>query len=218
MYKTTLVIIIILLPIFSFSQGNNRTRQASCASGSVSRLYITPYIGAGGANYIYDLNSTVMDADSVFYNEESGKLFTPIAGINLMYSVGRGNLGGGLEWQGFVGKTDNGLFETKQNMYLYKFYGRYEYKFYYDAFSDFGMFIEAGLHFPNNVHGDAPSMGPYFKAGLFYNMIINSTSSLLIGVDYQYTSFTSQIGGSVSNHVIQDMKISVGYRFWFKQY
>lgn len=214
--KLVVLVAILVIPLLGISQ-SNRTRQASCASGSTSRFYITPYIGAGGSSYTYSLNNTVYDTDSNVYNNESGSLFTAIAGINLMYNIGRGNLGGGAEFQNFSGKTNNGLFETDHNMYFYKFFGRYEYKIYYDSFSDFGIFLEGGLLFPNQVHGDSPSMGPFFKGGLFYNLIINSTSSLLIGVDYQYASFTTQIGGAESNHKITDIKLSVGYRFWFKR-
>jgi hypothetical protein len=215
MKKLFYIIILIILSEGAIAQLNNRTRQASCQSGSRSRLYITPYIGAGGSSYSYKLNNTVMDADSNFYNDEGGRLFSPIVGINLMYNIGKSNLGGGFEWQGMYGKTNNGLFETSRNIYFYKFYGRYEYAIYKDSFFDFGLYLEGGLLFPKNVEGDAVSMGGFGKAGIFYNIIINSTSSLFIGLDYQYLSFNSTIGQPISTHVSKDLKLNIGYRFWF---
>lgn len=215
MNKITLIILISIFSESVFAQMNNRTRQANCRTASRSRLYITPYIGAGGSSYDYNLNNTVMDADSNFYNEESGRLFSPIVGINLMYNVGKSNIGGGFEWQGMYGKTNNGLYETSRNIYFYKFFGRYEYAIYKDSFFDFGLYLEGGLLFPKNVQGDAVSMGGFGKAGLFYNIIINSTSSLFIGMDYQYLSFNTTIGQAISSHTSQGIKLSIGYRFWF---
>lgn len=212
------LIVILLLFVFNtdiIAQTNNRTRQASCRTASRSKLYITPYIGAGGSSYTYNLNNTVMDLDSNFYNEESGKLFSPLAGINLLYNIGKSNLGGGVEIQGMFGKTNNGLIETSRSIYFYKFYGRYEYAIYKDSFFDFGLYLEGGVLFPNKVEGEAPTMGGFGKAGIFYNIIINSTSSLFIGMDYQYSGFNSTIGQAISKHTSKGLKLNIGYRFWF---
>ncbi len=215
MNKLIIILIAVLIGKSNFAQINNRTRQGSCRDASRSRLYITPYFGAGGSAYKYNLNNTVMDIDSNFYNEEAGKLFSPFAGINLMYSIGRANLGGGVEWQGMYGKTNNGLFETNRNIYYYKFYGRYEYAIYRDSFFDFGIYLEGGVIFPKNVAGSSISMGGYGKAGVFYNIIINSTSSIFLGLDYQYLSFNSTIGQAISTHTAKGVKLDIGYRIWF---
>lgn len=215
--RTFVLIGLFLIPLFGMTQ-NNRTRQASCAGGKASKFYITPYIGLGGASYSFELNSTVMDADSNIYDLEEGRMLTPIAGINFMYSLGRSNLGGGAEWQSFIGETDNGFTQTSRTIYLPKFFGRYEFAFYSDSFSDFGAYLEGGLVFPKNTQGESVDMGSFFKIGLFYNLIINHTSSLFVGLDYQYSSFTSVIGNEISNHYTRDIKISIGYRFWFDQY
>jgi len=190
-------------------------RQGSCGSNSYSRLYITPYIGIGGGSYSYDLNKTVMDTDSNYFDQEKGNVFTPAFGINFLYKIGKSNLGGGAEIQGINGTTQNELFDTKQSAYLFKFYGRYEHDLYSDSFNDFGFAIEGGLLFPNKVAGDYPKMGGYGKVGLYYNYIINSTSAIFVGLDYSYSVFNTEIGKSISNHSLGDVKLTIGYRFWF---
>jgi hypothetical protein len=164
--------------------------------------------------YTYDLNGTVMDSDSNYYLTESGRMFAPLFGLNLMYSIGKSHLGGGAEWQGLIGKTDNGLYKTPQNAYLWKFFGRYEYNLYSDAFFDFGFLLEAGLDIPKNVYGYQHQFGPFVKGGIFYNHLINSNSSLLIGLDYQYVTFNNTVGLSISNHRIKGLNLTIGYRFW----
>ncbi|RLD46241.1 MAG: hypothetical protein DRI86_03690 [Bacteroidetes bacterium] len=210
--KTILFLFVLFLSITSSAQSY---RQGSCGNNSSSHLYITPYIGVGGGTYSYNLNNTVMDTDSVFYNNENGSVFTPIVGINFMYKIGKTNLGGGGEVQGVYGNTQNGLTKTKQSAYIFKFYGRFEYDLYSDAFNDFGFALEGGLLFPNNVIGLYPSMGAYGKVGLYYDYIISSTSALFIGLDYSYLTYNTEIGKAVSNHSIGDIKLTIGYRFWF---
>ncbi len=217
MHKILISISLLLLSTISMAQINNRTRVGSCASyGKRSRLYITPYIGGGGAFYKYNLNNTVMSPDSLFFKEEQGRLYSPLAGINLMYNLGKTNLGGGAEIQNLSGNTNNGLTETKRNILFYKFYGRLEYAFYKDAFFDFGINLDGGFFFPQNIPGKSAQMGVYAKAGIFYNIIINSTSSIFINLNYQYTNSTSQIGQAVSTHISHGIVLSAGYRFWFQ--
>lgn len=218
-YKTAGIILIMLtlLPMWAMSQ-NNRTRQASCANGSRSRLYITPYVGFGQANYKYELNNTVVGPapDSLIFDKATSKPFTPMLGINLMYNFSKASLGGGAEWQGFRGKINNGLTRNDLNLYYFKFYGRYEYTLYRDAFKDIGLLLEAGVLFPKNYNGISANMGTYFKGGVFYSWIINSTSALFIALDYQYAGFENQVGNAVSKHTSTDIKLSIGYRFWMK--
>ena len=196
---------------------NAQMRYGSCKSKSQSRFYITPYIGAGGGSYSYELNKTVVGPapDSLVYDNSKGVLFTPVVGLNLMYSVGRANIGGGLEWQGGYGSTSTDVSSRDHNIYFYKFYGRFEYAFYSDSFSDFGIDFQGGLSFPNNIIETSNDMGMFLSAGLFYNILINSSSSFMIGADYEYSAFTSTIGNSVSNHKFQPIKLTLGYRFWF---
>lgn len=210
-----LIILLVLTILSSDIFAQRSIRQGSCGAASSSRLYITPYFGGGGSTYKYNLNNSVMDADSNYYKEETGKLFSPLAGINILYNVGKSNIGGGIEVQGLLGKTNNGLFETSRSIYFYKFYGRYEYAIYKDSFFDFGIYVEGGLLFPKKIQGDMPTMGSFGKIGIFYNLIINSNSSLLIGVDYQYSKFNSTIGQAISNHTANGVKLNIGYRFWF---
>ena len=214
--KTLKLLLFSLFVIASNNLFAQNYRQGSCGTNSYSRLYITPYISLGGGSYSYLLNNTVMGTDSVFYNNEKGGVFTPSLGVNILYNIGKANLGGGAEFQGIYGTTNNGLYDTKQSAYLLKFYGRLEYRIYHDAFNDFGLGFEGGLLFPKNVVGSYPSMGAYGKVGIFYNYIINSTSSLYLGLDYSYSSFTTEIGSGISNHTLGDIKLTIGYRFWFK--
>jgi hypothetical protein len=210
--------ILFLLAVITASYSNliaQSYRQGSCGNKSNSRLYITPYIAIGGGSYNYNLNNTVMDIDSNYYNTENGSIFTPVIGINILYKISKANLGGGAEVQGLYGTTENGLTKTKQSAYLFKFYGRYEYDLYSDSFNDFGFALEGGLLFPNKVAGDYPSMGAYGKIGLYYNYIFNSTSALFIGLDYSYSAFNTEIGKAVSKHTVGDTKLTIGYRFWF---
>ncbi|OYT12113.1 MAG: hypothetical protein B6I18_01875 [Bacteroidetes bacterium 4572_112] len=210
------IIILAVLMVIAI-QSNAQTRYGSCKSKSQSRLYITPYIGAGGGLYSYDLNKTVVGPapDSLVYDNSKGVLYTPVVGLNIMYSIGNANIGGGLEWQGAYGSTSTDVSSQDHNIYFYKFYGRFEYALYTDAFSDFGFNFQGGLSFPNNIVGTSNDMGMFLSAGLFYNLIINSTSSIIIGADYEYSAFTSTIGNRVSNHIYQPIKLTIGYRFWF---
>jgi len=214
MNKIKILLLIIIIG-FSLQSTAQTYRQGSCGGNSSSNFYITPYIGIGGGSYSYNLNNTVMDIDSTYYNNEKGSVFSPIAGINFMYKIGRGNLGGGAEYHGLFGETGNGLTTTKQSTFLLKFYGRFEYIIYTDAFNDFGVFFEGGLLFPNNAIGEYANMGANGKGGIFYNYIIGSTSSLYIGLNYEYAMFTTEIGSAVSNHKINNIELTIGYRFWF---
>jgi len=60
-------------------------------------------------------------------------------------------------------------------------------------------------------------MGGYGKAGIFYNYIIGATSSLFIGLNYEYSMFSTQIGNTTSNHTLKNIELNIGYRFWFYQ-
>ena len=210
--------IIILAVLFVIVlQSSAQIRYGNCKSKSQSRLYFTPYIGAGAGSYSYNLNNTVIGPapDSISYPESKGVMFTPVVGLNIMYSVGRANIGGGLEWQGAYGSTSTDISSYKHSIYFYKFYGRFEYAIYSDSFSDFGIDFQGGLTFPNDIIGTSGDMGMFLSAGLYYNYVINSTSSLMIGADYEYSAFTSTIGNGVSNHKFQPIKLTIGYRFWF---
>ena len=210
--------VFLIIAIFAISlQINAQFRHGSCKSKSQSRLYVTPYIGMGIGSYSFDLNGTAVGPapDSTNYEEAKGSMFTPVIGVNLMYSIGSANIGGGVEWQGLYGTASTDIGSYKQDVFLYKFYAKFEYALYSDPFNDFGFHLQAGLLFPNNVVGHSANMGGFGGGGLFYNLILNSKSSLLFSADYEFVMFTSTIGNSVSNHTFNPIKLSVGYRFWF---
>jgi len=213
MYK----LLIILLTTFFALQLNAQLRHGSCSSKSQSKFYITPYIGIGGGSYSYDLNNTVIGPgpDSTVYNTSKGGVTTPVVGFNLMYSIGKANIGGGFEWQGVNGSTSTEINAVKHSAYLYKFYGRLEFALYSDPFNDVGVFFQGGLSFPKKFVGESNDLGMFVAGGIFYNYIINSTSSIFITVDYEYSAFTSNIAKAVSNHRLLPIKLTVGYRFWF---
>ncbi|MCK5846737.1 MAG: hypothetical protein KAG84_04805 [Bacteroidales bacterium] len=212
-YRVLLLLAILLTSIVSHAQ----LRHGSCRSASQSRFYITPYIGAGGGTYSYDLNNTVVGVtpDSINYPTSKGTAFTPVLGLNLMYKVGRANIGGGFEWQGLYGTTSTDISDYKHSAYFYKFFGRLEYAIYTDPFSDFGIQLQAGLSFPNGTTGQTGDMGGFIAAGLFYSLIINSKSAIVFSADYEYAAFATKIGNSVSNHKFTPIKLAIGYRFWF---
>ena len=208
-------LVLLVISFISFSV-NAQLRHNSCGK-SLSKFYVTPYIGIGMGSYSYDLNNTVIGPapDSVNYPTAEGNMTTPIFGINFMYNVGRANIGGGLEWEGMYGKTTTEISEVKQSAYFYKFYGKLEYAFYSDSFSDIGMHLQAGIMFPNKTIGDSKELGMFVLGGFYYNLIIDSRSSLFIAADYEYSMFTTSINTKVSNHTLKPIKISIGYRFWF---
>lgn len=215
MRKCILLLLIPMLSVSLLSQA--QLRHGSCASSSQSRFYITPYIAAGVGMYSYDLNKTTIGPapDSINYPSSKGMLFTPGIGLNLMYKIGKSNIGGGAEWQGMYGNTVTDISSYNQEVFFYKFYGRFEYAIYTDPFSDFGIYLQGGISFPNNIVGENGDLGMFIGGGLFYNIILNSTSAIICSLDYEYATFTSTIGGSISHHKFTPIKLALGYRFWF---
>lgn len=208
-FITTILLVILSLAV------NAQLRYGSCASKSQSKLYVTPYVGVGGGSYSYDLNKTLIGADSTIFPTEKGGMFTPVAGVHLVYNIGKINIGGGVEWAGMYGTTKTDISSVKQSAYFYKFYARVEYAFYSDSFSDIGIHLHGGVSFPKNIIGANSDLGTFVLGGLYYNFVINSQSAFLISADYEYSMFNSIIGNSVSNHILKPIKLSVGYRFWF---
>ena len=209
-----ITIIISILAILTFTV-NAQIRRGDCKPKYQSKFYVTPYVGVGGGSYSYDNNKTVIGADSTIYPSSKGGMFTPVAGLHLVYNIGKVNVGGGAEWAGMYGTTKTDINTGKQSAYFYKFYTRVEYAFYSDSFSDIGMHLHGGVSFPNNVMGVNNDLGTFVLGGLYYNFIVNSQSAFLFSVDYEYSMFNSIIGNSVSNHVFKPIKLSVGYRIWF---
>ena len=212
-YILSLIIAILFIPNLTKAQ---RTRQASCSNQSSSHWYIMPYGGIGTAWYSYDLNGTVIDPDG-YTNEkaESKTMLTYFAGIQGLYRFSAINLGLGGEWQGFNGEMTIGQTTSDVNMYYFKGYGRIEAPIYSDSFNDFGAYANIGAIFPNNVDGDNPNIGFFIDLGLYYNLIINQSSSLFFGLGYQQAGFESTIGQAVSNHKQTEARLTLGYRFWF---
>ncbi len=209
-------IITTILVAFSFV-ATAQLRHGSCNSKSQSKFYITPYVGVGGGAYSYELNKTVIGPapDSTVYENSEGGMFTPVVGLHLVYNIGKVNIGGGAEWAGMYGTTKTDINSVKHSAYFYKFYARVEYAFYSDSFSDIGMHLHGGISFPKKIVGVSNDLGTFVLGGLYYNLILNSQSSFIFSVDYEYSMFNSTIGNSVSNHTLKPIKVSAGYRFWF---
>ncbi len=214
MNKRYFILTIILL-ILSIT-ANAQLRHGSCNSKSQSKLYITPYVGFGGGQYSYDLNKTLIGPgpDSTVFSTSEGGMLTPVAGLHIVYNIGKVNIGGGAEWEGMFGTTKTDINSVKHSSYFYKFYARVEYAFYSDAFSDIGMHLHGGVSFPNNVVGNTNDLGTFALGGLYYNLVLNSKSAFLFSVDYEYSIFNSTIGSSISKHTLTPIKFNIGYRFW----
>ena len=211
-YIFSFAILLLLVPSLAQAQ---RTRQASCSNQSSSHWYIMPYGGIGAAWYSYDLNGTVMDKNKTYEKAKSNTMLTYFAGIQGLYHFDAFNLGLGGEWQAFNGTTDLGLTSVNESLYYFKAYGRIEVPMYSDSFNDFGAYANLGALFPNNVFGKNPSIGLFVDLGLYYNLILNKSSSLFFGLGFQQGGFESTIGQSISHHRQSDLKITIGYRIWF---
>ncbi len=212
-YILSIAILIFLIPSLAQAQ---RTRQASCANQESSHWYFMPYIGVGTAWYSYNLNGTVVDSKLNSYEtEESNTMLTYDVGLMFLYHFDAINLGIGLEWQGFNGSSSNGFTSRDVSLYYYKAYGRIEVPIFSDSFNDFGAYANIGAILPNNAEGDDVKIGYLIDLGLYYNLIINKSSSFYFGLGYQQASFSSTIGQAVSKHRQSDLKLTLGYRIWF---
>jgi len=210
---------ILIISIFTFSfqsifaQG---TRQASCSNQSSAHWYIMPYAGAGAAWYQYDQNGSVINANAHSYElAESNTMLTYYAGIQGLYHLSAINLGLGGEWQGFNGIIDNGLRKYTTSLNYFKFYGRIEAPIYSDSFNDFGVYANVGAVIPNSAFGTNTTVGVFIDLGLYYNLIITGSSSFFFGLGYQQTAFNTTVAHAVSKHSQNDVRLTLGYRFWF---
>jgi len=208
-----LVIAVVLFPLGLQAQ---RTRQASCSNQSSAHWYIMPYAGAGAAWYSYDLNGTVITPDGkTIERAETKTVLTYFAGIHALYRFSAINLGIGGEWQGLSGEVSHEIKTMDLNLYYFKIYGRIEAPIYSDSFNDFGAYANLGAIIPNNAFGDNATTGGFIDVGLYYNLIITQSSSFFFGLGYQRAGFQSTIGQSVSKHSQSDLRLTLGYRFWF---
>jgi len=212
-----LLIITILSIFFIQNSYGQRTRQVACNNqSSNARWYIMPYIGSGMAWYTYDQNGTVNDNNGHSYEEaESNTLLTYYGGIQALYRFSAVNLGIGGEWQGFNGSVNTGLSNYDINLNYFKFYGRIEAPLYSDSFNDFGVYANVGGLSPMNAVGDKPSIGLFIDLGLYYNLILNKSSSFFFGLGYQQANFNTTLGQAISKHSQNDLRLTFGYRFWF---
>ncbi len=211
-------LIIAFISIFctqnSFAQ---QTRQVSCANQTSSaNWYIMPYAGAGMGWYTYDQNGTITDSKGHSYEEaKSNNMITYYAGIQALYRFSAINLGLGGEWQGFNGNINTGLATNDVALNYFKLYGRIEAPLYSDSFNDFGIYANVGGLIPVNAIGNNPSVGMFIDLGLYYNLILNKSSSFFFGLGYQQANFNTTIGQAISKHNQKDLRLSFGYRFWF---
>jgi len=211
-------LIIAFISIFctqnSFAQ---RTRQVACKNQTSSaHWYIMPYIGSGMSWYSYDQNGTVNDSKGHSYEEaKSNTMLTYYGGIQALYRFSAINLGLGGEWQGFNGNINTGLATNDVTLNYFKLYGRIEAPIYSDSFNDFGVYANLGGLIPINAVGDKPSVGLFIDLGLYYNLILNKSSSFFFGLGYQQANFNTAIGQAISKHNQKDLRLTFGYRFWF---
>jgi len=211
---------LLLISLFLFITNQvlfaQRTRQASCSNQTSAHWYIMPYIGAGAAWYQYDQNGSVMDQQgNSFEQAESNTMLTYYVGVHALYRFSAINLGLGGEWQAFNGQINNGLVWSDLTLNFIKIYGRIEAPIYSDSFNDFGVYANVGALIPNNAFGDSPTVGMFIDLGLYYNLILNKSSSFFFGLGYQQAGFNSTISQAVSKHNQNDVRLTFGYRMWF---
>ena len=211
-----LLLVSLLTVLISQVTVAQRTRQASCSNQTSAKWYIMPYAGIGAAWYQYDQNGSVLDQNGhSFEQAESETLITYYAGIQALHRFSAINLGLGAEWQAFNGQINNGIAWSDVNLNFIKIYGRIEAPIYSDSFNDFGVYANVGALIPNNAFGGNPKVGMFIDLGLYYNLILNKSSALFVGLGYQQAGFSSTISQAVSKHYQNDVRLTLGYRIWF---
>ena len=208
--KFFLLVVIIILCIDLNAQ--------SCRGSSPSKFYFTPYLGIGNDNYKLSIDNAIINGENAVYLTENTNVFNSFAGLNFMFNVGNANIGFGGEYQNYNGRIDFLDFDDNINLYSYRLYLRSEILLYRDAFNDIGIFFEGGTNINNEYIGKNSSLGPNANFGMYYNLVINSVSSLMFNVHYNYTSFNTKYLDGDMNHLLKGFRFSLGYRMWKKNY
>jgi len=186
--------IIFCFLITSF-MASSQLRYGTCkGASSADNIYITPFVGVGFAN-------------ENFLGVKN-KIFTYQGGITALYGFSNFRLGLGGKYQ--VYKKEN-VYERK----TIKPFLVVEVPIFFGDFEDFGFYTHFGPSFHQNADPNLAKESAFFiDIGIYYNLIIASTSGLYFGLDYGY-NYVSIPNSSVNPYNINEFKLSIGYRFWF---
>ncbi len=185
-FYTTLIF---LITFFVVENSQAQMRYGNCGSASTDRFYITPYIGAGFATY-----KTPNLKDNTF---------TWLGGITFQYRFfDKVKLGLGARYQEY----------TKPKYQHIKPYLNAEFSLYFTEFEDFGLFINAGPAFDINI---IDVSGVFIDGGIYFNYLVTPNTGLVFMLDYSHNKLNFPSGLSISEFKINELKLSIGYRFWF---
>ncbi len=209
-FYTLFLILILSLGVHLQAQ----VRNVSCKNQHTPKWYFTPYVALGSLDYNYGLNHTVYDADSVNHPIEQGQMISPAFGFHVVNIQESFRMGAGGELQGVYGKTSNGVSTNDQTLHNAKLYLRLEYRIYEGMTTDVGFYADGGAFKTFGSAGKDNNFGAFGKLGIFTNFVTEGNSSVLVGIDYQYNTFTNTIGSGLSHHVMKGLSLNVGYRIW----
>lgn len=211
-----IVVLLVLICQFSFAQG---LRMGSCSSMSAAdRIYFTAYSGFGVGRYMFD-DASVMPSEGTRW--KTRPLFSLPVGASLHYRFDYFNLGLGFTMHQLTGKHDanyvssNAQVEERVKLMLYKFYASLEIPFYSSSFFDVGWGANAGSFLADGYIGKDAKSAFYFETGPYYNLILNSYSSLIFKLQYGKSFFETTITQAVSKQKVNDLTLQLGWRIWF---
>jgi hypothetical protein len=183
--------------VLAFSAAVNlqaQVRYGNCKSSTTyDRFYITPYGGIGFAKF---------SADSLADKESR---FTYFGGLTAVYGFDKFRIGIGARFQPYTKNDDYGAY--------IKPYVAMEIPLYFDEFADFGITANAGALFPTG--SSIPQSGYFFDIGLYYNLVITSTSGLFFGTNYSYNSININPNSNSIKLNVSEFDLIIGYRMWF---
>lgn len=201
---------LISIPQFTHAQA---TRLGSCANYSDGdRIYITVYGAPGFGKYKFSPLGGISEQSYL----ESKTLSSLQGGITVHYRFERFNLGVGAVYHQMKGEMDEALLNNAElTLKMRKAFLSLEVPFYSDSFFDFGWGINAGAFMAEGHYYEDPKTPVFAETGLYYNLILNSFSSIMTKVYYGRSYFNTSLNSAVSDQLTWDLSAQIGIRFWF---
>lgn len=205
--------LIIFFVLLTVGVSLHAQRMGSCSgAGPGDRIYLTIYGAPGIGKYKFEPVSFV--TDKAYF--ESKSLLSLQAGLTLHYRFDRFNLGLGAAYHSFSGKMDEELLQNADlKLRLLKAYLSLEIPVYSDSFADFGVGANAGSFMIDGQYYTAPKIPAFFEAGLYYNIILNSYSSLMMKLYYGKSYSNNTFLNTISKQQTSDFSLQIGFRTWF---
>lgn len=187
--------LIVFFLLFTSLFASSQMRYGTCKGATPpDNIYITPFVGAGFAN------ENFMGIKN--------KIFTYQGGLTALYGFSNFRLGLGGKYQVY----------KKENVYkrnTIKPFFVLEVPIYFGDFEDFGFYTYLGPSFMQNKAANSAKESAFFiDIGVYYNLIITSSSGLYFGLDYGYNQIRNPIS-SFNPYHINEFTLNIGYRFWF---